>query len=162
MKTLKRQELIKRIDRLFQACRRYDGAWKKNGQWYNRCVTSGMVLPIEKIQAGHWIPRGCYATRWDPTNCNPQSAHDNLYKSGAYIEYSHWYIEKYGMEKYEQMIQTYNLHKQGKIPAFKMDELRELYDKWLKKGRELEKKTGPIFPKTWDTFGPDFITSQES
>lgn len=90
MKTLKRQELIKRIDRLFQACRRYDGAWKKNGQWYNRCVTSGMVLPIEKIQAGHWIPRGCYATRWDPTNCNPQCARCNLYKSGAYIEYSHW------------------------------------------------------------------------
>lgn len=161
MKTLKRQELIKRIDRLFQACRRYDGAWKKNGQWYNRCVTSGMVLPIEKIQAGHWIPRGCYATRWDPTNCNPQSAHDNLYKSGAYIEYSHWYIEKYGMEKYEQMIQTYNLHKQGKIPAYKMDELREKYDFWLEKGRKLEKKVGPLFPKTWEKFGPDFITSQE-
>lgn len=159
---LTRSELIKRIDRLFQACRRYDGAWKKGGKWYNRCVTSGMVLPIEKIQAGHWIPRGCYATRWDPTNCNPQSAHDNLYKSGAYIEYSHWYIEKYGMEKYEQMIQTYNLHKQGKIPAYKMDELRELYDYWLKKGRELEKKTGPMFPKTWGTFGPDFITSQSA
>lgn len=162
MKKISRSELIKRIDRLFQACRRYDGAWKKGGKWYNRCVTSGMVLPIEKIQAGHWIPRGCYATRWDPTNCNPQSAHDNLYKSGAYIEYSHWYIEKYGMEKYEQMIQTYNLHKQGKIPAYKMDELRELYDYWLKKGRELEKKVGPLFPKTWDTFGPDFITSQSA
>lgn len=162
MKKISRSELIKRIDRLFQACRRYDGAWKKGGKWYNRCVTSGMVLPIEKIQAGHWIPRGCYATRWDPTNCNPQSAHDNLYKSGAYIEYSHWYIEKYGMEKYEQMIQTYNLHKQGKIPAYKMDELRELYDYWLKKGRELEKKTGPIFPKSWDPFGPDFITSQSA
>ena len=160
MKKISRSELIKRIDRLFQACRRYDGAWKKGGKWYNRCVTSGMVLPIEKIQAGHWIPRGCYATRWDPTNCNPQSAHDNLYKSGAYIEYSHWYIEKYGMEKYEQMIQTYNLHKQGKIPAYKMDELRELYDYWLKKGRELEKKTGPLFPKSWDKFGPKFITSQ--
>lgn len=162
MKKISRSELIKRIDRLFQACRRYDGAWKKGGKWYNRCVTSGMVLPIEKIQAGHWIPRGCYATRWDPTNCNPQSAHDNLYKSGAYIEYSHWYIEKYGMEKYEQMIQTYNLHKQGKIPAYKMDELRNLYDYWLHEGRELEKKVGPLFPKTWDYFGPEFITSISS
>ena len=157
MKTLKRQELIKRIDRLFQACRRYDGAWKKHGKWYNRCVTSGKVLPIEQIQAGHWIPRGCYATRWEPTNCNPQSAHDNLYKSGAYIEYSHWYIEKYGMEQYEQMIQIYNLHKQEKIPAFKMSELREKYDYWLEKGRELEKKVGALFPKSWVSFGPDFI-----
>lgn len=157
MKKISRSELIKRIDRLFQACRRYDGAWKKGGKWYNRCVTSGMVLPIEKIQAGHWIPRGCYATRWDPTNCNPQSAHDNLYKSGAYIEYSHWYIEKYGMEKYEQMIRTYTLHKQGKLPAYKMSELKEIYNKWLIEGRKLEKKIGPTFPKTWDTFGPDFI-----
>lgn len=160
MKTLSRQELIKRIDRCFQTCRRYDGAWKKNGEWYNKCVTSGMILPISKIQAGHWIPRGCYATRWEPTNCNPQSAHDNLYKNGAYIEYSHWYLNKYGKEQYEKMIDTYERHKQGKIPAFKMDELREIYDKWLRECRKLEQKIGPTIPKSWVSFGPDFIVQK--
>ena len=149
MKKLSRKELIKRIDRLFQACRRFDGAKKKGCIWYNRCVTSGQVLPMSKIQAGHWIPRGCYATRWDPTNCNPQSAHDNLYKSGAYIEYSKWYLDKYGLEKYNQMIETYTLHKQGKIPAFSIQELRDIYNKWLKEGRKLEEKVGPLFPKSW-------------
>lgn len=152
-----RQELIKRIDRLFQACRRYDGARKKGGVWYNKCVTSGMVLPMSKIQAGHFIPRGCYATRWDPTNCNPQSAHDNLYKSGAYIEYSKWYIDKYGMDAYERILEKYNQHKQGKIPPYTMQELRDLHDHWLKEGRKLEKKVGPLFPKTWKPFGPDFL-----
>ena len=149
MKKISRSELIKRIDKCFQSCRRYDGAFLKNGEWYNTCVTSGMVLPMSKIQAGHFIPRGCYATRWNPTNCNPQSAHDNLYKSGAYIEYSHWYLEKYGREKYEELIATYERHKTGKIPAFKMNELKEIYNKWLKEGRELEKKIGPLFPKSW-------------
>lgn len=147
---LTRRELIKRIDRLFQACRRYDGAWKKKGVWYNKCVTSGQVLPMSKIQAGHWIPRGCYATRWMPCNCNPQSAHDNCYKNGAYIEYSHWFIKQYGMEKYEQMLDIYEKHKQGKIPAFKMAELRQLYDDWLLEGRLLEQKVGPLFPKSWE------------
>lgn len=157
-KNLTRSQLIKRIDRLFQTVRRYDGAWKKNGMWYNKCVTSGMALPMSKIQAGHWIPRAVYATRWDPTNCNPQSAHDNLYKNGAYIEYSHWYIQKYGQDKYEQMIATYERHKQGKIPAFKMSELKEIHDKWLAEGRKLERKTGlELFPKSWSPFGPDFI-----
>ena len=149
MKKLSRKELIKRIDRLFQACRRFDGAKKKGGIWYNKCITSGQVLPMSKIQAGHWIPRGCYATRWDPTNCNPQSAHDNLYKGGAYIEYSKWYLDKYGLEKYNQMIETYTLHKQGKIPAFSIQELRDIYNKWLKEGRKLEEKVGSLFPKSW-------------
>lgn len=149
MKKLTRKELISRIDRLFQACRRFDGAKKKGDVWYNRCVTSDQVLPMSKIQAGHWIPRGCYATRWDPTNCNPQSAHDNLYKSGAYIEYSKWYLDKYGLEKYNQMIETYTLHKQGKIPPFSIQELRDFYNHWLKEGRALENKVGPLFPKSW-------------
>lgn len=156
---LTRSELVKRIDRCFQVCRRWDGARKKGGQWYNKCVTSGMVLPIEKIQAGHWLPRQCYATRWDPTNCNPQSAHDNCFKNGAYIEYSHWYIHTYGQEKYEQMIDTYNRHKAGKIPAFKMDELRALHDKWLAEARVTEKRVGKdLLPKSWQPLiQPDYI-----
>lgn len=158
MKSLTRSELIKRIDRLFQTCRRYDGAWKKNGIWYNKCVTSGQTLPLTKMDAGHWIPRGCYATRWNPTNCNPQSKHDNCFRNGAYIEYSNWYLKTYGKEKYEQMIDTYERHKQGKIPPFKMPELKRIYDEWLEEGRKLEKKTGlELFPKSWQPFGEDYI-----
>lgn len=155
---MKRADLIKRIDKLFQFCRRYDGAFKKNGEWYNTCVTSGQVLPMSKIQAGHWIPRAVYATRWNPKNCNPQSAHDNLYKNGAYIEYSHWFIKKYGMKEYEKMLDIYERHKQGKIPAFKMNELQQIYDYWLKESRELEKKIGEKkFPASWDFFGEDYL-----
>ena len=147
---LARKEIIRRIDRLFQTCRRYSGAWKKRGKWFNRCVTSGRVLPIEKIQAGHFIPRGCLATRWLACNCNPQSAHDNLYKNGAYIEYSHWFLRTYGEEQYERLLSLYEKHKQGKMPAPKMNELRAIYNHWLQKGRELETEIGPVFPKSWE------------
>lgn len=134
---------------MFQTCRRYAGAIKKRGKWYNRCVTSGRMLPIEKIQAGHFIPRGCYPTRWLTCNCNPQSAHDNLYKNGAYIEYSRWFIQNYGQEKFEEIVALYEKHKRGEAHVFKLAELRAIYNYWLEKARELEKNIGPTFPKSW-------------
>ena len=36
-------------------------------------------------------------------------------------------------------------------------EIRDIYDELLKEGRELEKKVGSLFPKSWVSFGPDFI-----
>lgn len=156
MKSLTRSELSKRIDRLFQTCRRYDGAWKKGGVWYNKCVTSGKVLPITQIQAGHWIGRSARPLRWDPINCHPQSAGDNLYKGGDPVAYSKWIIETYGIDTFNLYTDKYERWKQGKIPPFKMNELKDIYDHWLKEGRALEKKVGPLFPKSWVPFGPEF------
>lgn len=158
MKTLTRSELIKRIDRCFQVARRWDGAFKKGGKWYNKCVTSGQTLPIELCDAGHYISRQCYATRWLPINCHCQSKRDNGFRNGAYIEYTHFIIKTYGMETYEYLLDLYTKHKAGKIPAFKMNELRELHDKWLAEARATEKRIGRnLIPKSWQPFGPEFI-----
>lgn len=61
------------------------------------------------------------------------------------------------MKLYEEALHTYDLHKRGKIPALKISEIREKYDYWLKKGRELEQKIGPTFPASWKPVGPEFI-----
>lgn len=88
--------------------------------------------------------------RWDIRNVNCQCVHCNLYKSGAYIEYSQWFIKKYGQDIFDRYVDDYKKWQQGKIPAFKMQELKELHDQWLKKGRELEARTGlSLFPKSW-------------
>lgn len=148
---LTRKDLIHRLDRLRQTCARYEGAKKKKGTWYNTCVTCGSVLPVSKLQGGHFCSRTCYPLRWDERNVHPQCARCNLYKSGAYIEYSQWFIKEYGQDTFDTYVNTYKQWQRGELPAYKMDELRELYDKWLKKGRELEKKVDEkIFPASWE------------
>ena len=156
MKTISRSELIKRCDRLRQTCARYEGAKRKGGDWFNTCVTCGKTILCKNANGGHFCPRSCYPLRWDERNVHCQCVHCNLYKNGAYIEYSQWFIDKYGKEVYDRYVNTYREWQKGSLPATKMNELRDTYDYWLKKGRELEKKVGPLFPKTWKPFGPDF------
>lgn len=158
MKSLTRSQLIKRIDTLRQTCARYHGAKKSKGEWVNTCVTCGRILPCSKQNGGHWVGRTCYPLRWHPLNVHCQCPHCNLHLSGNPIAYNKFIIDTYGMDTFNQITDTYLRWKAGKIPAFKMSELKDIYDEWLAEGRKLEKKTGlELFPKTWLPFGPDFI-----
>lgn len=157
---LTRRDIIKRLDRLRQTYARYEGAKKKNGTWVNTCVTCGAVLPCDKTNGGHMIPRACYPLRWDEKNVHCQCVRCNLYKNGAYLEYSQWFIKKYGQKTFDEYVNKYRAWQTGKVPTQKIDELRAEYDYWLAKGRELEQKIGPTFPKTWVSFGPDFIVQK--
>lgn len=160
-RSLSRKELIKRVDRLCQTCARYKGARKKGNHWVNNCVSCGQPVRCDKANGGHFCSRSCYPLRWDEKNVNCQCVHCNLYKNGAYIEYSQWFIKTYGEHTFNRYVDLYRQWQVGAIPAVKIGEIREKYDYWLEKGRALEKKVGPLFPKTWEKFGPDFITSQE-
>lgn len=155
-KTLTRAQIIKRLDILRQTCARYEGAKKKGGEWINTCVTCGKVVACKSANGGHLCPRACYPLRWDERNVHCQCVHCNLYKNGAYIEYSHWFIHEYGQEMFDHYVQMYRDWQAGKMPAIKVSELRDIYDHWLKEGRALEKKVGPLFPKSWVSFGPEF------
>lgn len=160
---LDRKTLIKRCDKLRQTCARYEGAKKKNGVWVNKCVTCGQTVRCDKANGGHWIPRGCLLFRWDEKNVHCQCVGCNLYKNGAYIEYSKWFLEKFGKDTFDRYVDGYKESKAGKIPPFKMNELRGIYDHWLAEGRRLEKKIGKeLFPKSWVSFGPDFIEQAPS
>lgn len=155
---LTRSDIIKRLDKLRQTCARYDGAKKIKGEWVNTCVTCGKRLPCDKLQGGHFIVRGCHALRWDEKNVSPQCAGCNMFRNGAYIQYSQWFIKRYGLDTFNKYVDTYERWKQGKIPPFKMPELKQIYDEWLEEGRKLEKKTGlELFPKSWQPFGEDYI-----
>lgn len=115
----------------------------------NRCVTCGKLIRCDKANGGHFIGRQCYVLRWDEKNVHCQDVSCNLYRNGAYVEYSQWFIKKYGLDTFNQYVDKYTRWKQGKIPAYTINELRDIYNEWLKKGRKLEKKIGPLFPKTW-------------
>lgn len=159
---LDRKTLTKRCDKLRQTIARYEGAKKRGGIWINRCVTCDKPVPCDRANGGHMIPRSCYPLRWDKKNVHCQCVHCNLYKNGAYLEYSQWFINKYGQKTFDQYVNTYKSWQQGKIPPIKIDELRNIYDYWLSEGRKLEEKVGPLFPKTWVPFGPEFFVSEAS
>lgn len=154
---LDRKALIKRCDKLKQTLARYEGARKKQGVWYNTCVTCGKVVRCDKANGGHFVGRACLPLRWDKRNVHCQCVRCNLYKSGAYLEYSQWFIKEYGQKLFDIYIDKYKDWQTGKIPPLKIGEIRDIYDELLKEGRELEKKVGPLFPKSWVSFGPDFI-----
>ena len=156
MKPIPRKELIKRLDRMRQTYARFEGAKKKNGKWYNRCVSCGAVVECSKANGGHFIPRSCYPLRWDERNVHCQCVRCNLFHSGAYIQYSQWFIKEYGTDVFNRYTDEFRSWQQGH-PAIKIDELKRAYDFWLNKIREMEKKTGPLIPKTWVPFGPDFL-----
>lgn len=143
---LQRKELIKRLDRIRQTVARYDGS--KDG--LNKCITCGRVLPIEKLDGGHFIPRGCHHLRWDDKNVNPQCQACNRFRDGAYLEYSQWFINRYGHEMFDQYVSCYKLSKSGQIKPYNITELRALYNKWLIKGRSVEEEYEvKLFPKAW-------------
>ena len=158
MKKLERRDIVKRLDKLCQTCARYRGARKRKGEWINNCVSCGAPVLCSKANGGHFVGRACYPLRWDEKNVNCQCVHCNLYKNGAYVEYSQWFIHKFGQDTFDKYVNTYREWQVGNIPTFTMPELRAKHDVWLKKGRELEKKTGlSLFPKSWDFFGEDYL-----
>lgn len=147
---LNRKELIKRLDRLRQTSARYDGAFYKGNELFNRCITCGRILPIDKMDGGHFIPRGCQRLRWDICNVNCQCQYCNRFKDGAYIEYSQWFIKVYGEIKFNQFVETYKSSKAGKIKPYNITELRHIYNDWLRVGRDVEEKYKvKLFPKAW-------------
>lgn len=158
MKSISRKDLIKRCDRLRQTCARYENAKKKKDVWWNTCITCGKLVRCDKANGGHFISRGCLPLRWDERNVHCQCVHCNLYRNGAYLEYSQWFIHTYGQEMFDKYVDQFKSWQAGNVPTLKMSEIKVIYDYWLNKGRELEKKTGPLFPKNWKPFGPDFIS----
>lgn len=155
---LDRKTLIKRCDRLRQTMARYEGAKKKGGEWINQCVTCGQTVRVDKANGGHFVSRTCLPLRWDKKNVHCQCVRCNLYRNGAYLEYSQWFIAHYGQDTFDNYVNTYKSWQSGKISALRIDEIRSIYDDLLKEGRELEKKVGrELFPRTWTAFGPDFI-----
>ena len=80
-------KLIKEADRLFSIQVRMEGAWQVDGEWWNRCYTSGYEAPIKKLHCGHYLSRYYKAARWHRDNARPQSMMDNMWKRGDPIKF---------------------------------------------------------------------------
>lgn len=80
-----RSKLIKKLDTVFSQYIRLSNA-DNNG--YCTCVTCNKTFFWKEIQAGHFMSRKHYSTRWDERNVKPQCVRCNIYNQGEGYLYS--------------------------------------------------------------------------
>lgn len=80
-----RSKLVKKLDTVFSQYIRRSNA-DNNG--YCTCVTCNKTFHWKEIQAGHFMSRKHYSTRWDERNVKTQCVACNVYRAGEQYKYS--------------------------------------------------------------------------
>lgn len=128
-----RPEYIKDVDASFSAFIRYRDKDKP-------CICCGLPLGTQDAvgggyDAGHYIPRGHMATRWDEVNVNAQRKYCNRHKGGNYAGYREGLIARYGLAEVERLEAARRVIVNLSIP-----ELKALDESFKKKLKELKQQ----------------------
>lgn len=122
-----RSKLVKKLDVVFSQYVRLSNADKRG---MCTCVTCGKVghWKTGGIQAGHFISRKHYSTRWDERNVKPQCVACNVYRAGEQYKFSLYLGNNLAEE----------LHNKSKnIVKFTNVELEELISSYSTKVKKL-------------------------
>ena len=121
-----RSKLVKKLDVIFSQYIRLKNS--KNG--ICTCVTCGKKAHWKTggIQAGHFMSRKHYSTRWDEDNVKPQCVGCNMFRSGEQYKYS-LYLGKQLSEKLHE--------KSNKIVKFTNIELEEMFKHYSNEVKKL-------------------------
>lgn len=122
-----RKTLVKKLDTIFSIYirRRY----AKND--IAECVTCGKKDHWKKLQAGHFMSRKHYATRWDEENVQVQCVGCNVYRYGEQYKFSKYL----GQELSDEL-----LAKSREAQKFKDWELEEMIDMYKEKIERIDKE----------------------
>lgn len=99
-----------------------------------KCVTCVEEFPFEKLQAGHAIGGRNNSILFDEQLVNAQCAGCNHYKNGNYGKYSVWFINKYGLQEWENKVILSN-----RTVKYTKGDYQEIYNKYKRKLELLEK-----------------------
>lgn len=119
-----RSKLIKKLDVVFSQWTRLSNA-DKNG--FCTCCTCGRKFHHKEIQAGHFMSRKHYSTRWDERNVKPQCKKCNMFSQGEQYKYSIFLGKELANELYL---------KSKEVVKFSSNEIEEMiadYSERLKK-----------------------------
>lgn len=94
-------KLVKELDRVFSI---YIRTRYADANGYVRCFTSGVTMHWKKAQAGHFISRRHYATRWDEHNVQVQSVAENVFNQGNSPVFAKRLTEVYGKGVVEMLL----------------------------------------------------------
>jgi len=70
-----------------------------------RCPTCGYTKPIDQADAGHYISRVKKAVMFEEMNVHAQCRHCNRMQEGNHFLYRKWLVEKFGIERVEELEQ---------------------------------------------------------
>ena len=112
-----RKGLIKKLDNVFSEYirRRY----AKND--IATCVTCGKKDHWKKLQAGHFMSRKHYATRWDEDNVEVQCSACNVFRYGE----QYLFAKYLGTEKADMLLNK--SRETVKFPDWEIQEMIDLY-----------------------------------
>jgi len=122
-----RSKLVKKLDAVFSEYirRRYAD---ENG--LAQCVTCNKKDHWKKLQAGHFISRKHYSTRFDEINVQVQCAGCNVFRYGEQYLFSLWLESNIGEGTAELLLQQ---SKQiNKISSYELEALITKYENILK------------------------------
>lgn len=91
----------------------------------NYCYTCNAYVEGKNKQAGHWISRQHFSTRWDERNVRTQCFRCNIWLRGNSAAYAGNLLEELGEKEFKALIQR------GKeIKQWSVKELEELIKKY--------------------------------
>jgi len=117
-KKLSKGKLVKKLDAVFSEYVRKSNA-DSNG--ICTCVTCDRQFYWKQIQAGHFMSRKHYSTRWDLENVKPQCPKCNVFNQGEQYKYSLFL----GKETAEKL-----LAKSRQIQKFTYDDIETLINQY--------------------------------
>jgi len=129
-KKLKRSSVVTKLDTVFSKYIRLKDA-DKNG--YCECFTCGKKSKWnEGVDAGHFMSRKHYSTRWDERNVKPQCKYCNMYRNGEQYKFAQNLGEDLSEELYilsKQTVKYSNIELNGMAEYYKkiVKELEKLY-----------------------------------
>ena len=97
---ISRKGLIKKLDKIFSEYirRRY----AKND--IVECVTCGVTKHWKEVDAGHFMSRKHYATRWHPQNVQVQCKHCNGFRAGENYLFGKYLDSSYGIGTADELV----------------------------------------------------------
>ena len=112
-----RKTLITKLDKVFSEYIRRRYAKKDIAT----CVTCGKKDHWKKLQAGHFMSRKHYATRWDEQNVEVQCSACNVFRYGE----QYLFAKYLGAEKADMLLAK--SRETVKFPDWEIQEMIELY-----------------------------------
>jgi hypothetical protein len=119
-----RKTLVNNLDKVFSEYIRR----RKSKNEIAECVTCGKKDHWKNLQAGHFMSRKHYSTRWDERNVEVQCIACNVYRYGEQYKFSKFLGEQLSDELLALSRET---------KKFKDWELQEMIDLYKKKLKEL-------------------------
>ena len=129
-----RQKLVKDLDKIFSLFIRMRAS---DEDGYATCFTCGQVKKWKEGDAGHFISRGAYSTRWNESNVQFQDKKCNIFHNGQQFLFAMALDELYGEGT------AVNLLRESKdLRKYSMDDLRDMIQKYKDKVEDIRRNKG--------------------